>query len=72
MFQVAVWDDCDPHAGTRTLIALADDAADLCNLQVFDDTEIVTVVTLPGLVATNGPSRVIGATRNVWSAPRSR
>lgn len=71
LFEVSVWDELDPHAGTKTLIALADDTVDLCNLEAFDSAEIVTVVPLPGLIATTGPSRVIGSTRSSWgTAPR--
>lgn len=66
LFEVSVWDELDPHAGTNTLIALADNEVDLCNLEVFDTAEIVTLVALPGLVASSGPSRVIGATRRTW------
>jgi hypothetical protein len=70
LFEVSVWDEQDPHAGTNTLIALADDAVDLCNLEAFDSAEIVTVVALPGFVTATGPSRVIGATRNNWRPAR--
>lgn len=66
LFEVSVWDEQDPHAGTNTLIALADNEVDLCNLAVFDSAEIVTLVALPGVVASSGPSRVIGSTRNTW------
>lgn len=70
LFEVSVWDEQDPHAGTNTLIALADDAVDLCNLAAFDTAEIVSVVALPGFVTATGPSRVIGATRNNWRPAR--
>lgn len=70
MFEVSVWDEQDPHAGTNTLIALADNEVDLCNLAAFDTAEIVTVVAIPGSVTTTGPSRVIGSTRNNWRSAR--
>lgn len=70
LFKVSVWDEQDPHAGTNTLIALADNAVDLCNLAAFDTAEIVTVIALPGLVTATGPSRVIGAARNNWRPAR--
>lgn len=66
LFEVSVWDETDPRAGTKTLIALADDESDLCNLEAFDTAEIVTVVQLPGQIASSGPSRIIGSTRSLW------
>lgn len=68
LFEVSVWDEQDPHAGTNTLIALADDEVDLCNLVAFDTAEIVTVTPLPGAIAATGPSRIIGSTRSSWNA----